>query len=138
MSLFVWPDDTILSRVETDLGGSIEPTVIRTGMESGRWRQRRRFTSGWRSISASWLFNDSEFEIFKAIVTYKLADGADFFQISLPLGDDSFQNYVVRFVEGKYDFRYQDFMHWRVSARLEMENTQPLITEEELDDIIEP
>lgn len=132
---FIWPDDTILPPPTiSGFSGDIAQSTIRTNMDSGRPRQRMRFTSGWRSISVSWEFSDEEFRIFQAIHKFKLNGGNDFFDMELALGDD-IDTYTVRFVGGRYKYKYQAHMYWVVSAELENSNTS-VMTEEELDVIL--
>lgn len=103
-------------------GGEVEQGVIRTNMDSGRPRQRQRFTSGWRPITAQWKFSDEEYGMFQAFVKYKINGGNDFFDIELPLGD-GMNTYSVRFVGGKYGYKYEAHMYWIVTANLECDVT---------------
>lgn len=129
---FTWPSEPILPKPSVDLGGSVKPATVRTNMESGRPRQRKRFTTGWRTKNVSWVLTNDEFAIFQAIVKFKLNNGADFFDMALPIGDPDdeteaeFAVQSVRFVDGVYKYSYQDVMHWKVSATLETENTSPM------------
>jgi len=124
MSDYAWPASK-LPLPSTDFDGANERATIRTKMDSGRFRQRRRFTSGLRTFKASWQFDDDQFALFQGVVKYKLSEGADWFTIDLPFGD-GFKNYRVRFIEAKESFNYQDVLHWKVDAQLETETTSPL------------
>lgn len=132
---FVW-STTGLPLPSVDLSGKIEQTTIRTKMESGRVRQRRRFTSGWRTISVTWELTDAEFALFQGVYKHKLSDGADFFDIILPLGDD-LDTYSARFTGEGYSYSYKNVMHWRVSAQLECD-IGSVLTEAEVDAILPP
>ena len=131
---FTWPADTILPKPTVDLGHRSQPPTIRTNMDSGKARQRRRFPKGNRLIAVSWVFTDEQFEIFQAIVKFKLNDGADYFDMSLPLGG-GYATYSVRMVDGDWSARYQDFNHWKVTANLECDELATL-TEGELDALL--
>lgn len=61
---------------------------IRTDMEVGAPRQRRRTTAVWVSMPVKWRFSAQEFGAFEAFIHYKLLDGASWFTVALdtPLG----------------------------------------------------
>lgn len=129
---FTWPDETILPRPTPSLSQEVLPNTVRTDMDSGKPRQRLRFTSGWRTIGVSWVFTNEQFAIFQAILKYKLNNGADFFDMSLPIGDpddveeETFAVQSVRFIGGEFSIVYQDVMYWKISAKLETEETSPM------------
>lgn len=131
--MFSWAT-TSLPNPTTDLGGRNESSVIRTKMESGRQRQRSRFTSGLRTFNASWQLTDAEWALFQGVHKYKLSMGADWFEMSLPFGD-GFKTYTVRFTENGINFQYNNVMNWTVRASMETEDISPL-TEAEVDDIL--
>jgi hypothetical protein len=68
----------------------------RSELDSGRARQRRRFTSVPEGVSVSWLFNDSQGQAFEAWWRDQLIDGSVWFECPLghPLGYDL---YTCRF-----------------------------------------
>lgn len=132
MSTFSWPDETILPRPNTNFNGKVESTVIRTKMDSGRIRQRARFSSGNQTMPVEWLFTDDEFALFKGIYKYKLSNGADFFEMELPLGD-GFQTYLVRFSDDGFSEAYKPVNQWTVTATLETEDDISPLSEAEVD-----
>lgn len=133
--MFAW-STTSLPNPTNDLSGKNESSVIRTKMESGRFVQRRRFTSGLRSFNLSWQLTDAEFALFQGVHKYKLSSGADWFEMSLPFGD-GFKTYTVRFTDSGYTFQHNEVMHWTVRAALETEDVSPL-DESEVDAILPP
>lgn len=91
----------------------------RTTMESGRARQRRKFSSVPTLIKVSWAFNSSQAQAFEAWFRDAIMDGADWFNLNtkLPMGRGP---YVCRFVD-MYDGPDQmTDNHWRYSAELEI------------------
>jgi hypothetical protein len=68
----------------------------RSQLESGRARQRRRFTSVPQMASISWLFNDVQGQAFEAWWRDQLIDGSQWFECPLdtPLG---YQQLTCRF-----------------------------------------
>lgn len=134
---FDW-SSTSLPNPSIDYSAGTETSVIRTKMDSGRPRQRRRFTSGLRTITVVWKFTDAQYRLFQGVYLYKISSGADLFDnISLANGDsiESLDN--VRFADNGYNARYVGFMEWRVSAKLEITDISPL-SEAEVDAILPP
>lgn len=121
--MFDW-STTNLPNPSTDLASNGVSSVIRTQMDSGRARQRRRFTSQLRSITASWELDDDQYALFQGVVKYKLSAGADWFTISLPFGD-GFKTYTARFVGDTVNGAYQINMHWVVKVPMEIEDASP-------------
>lgn len=102
--------------------------AIRTQMDSGRYRQRQRQTRLHRMMRVEWELSDDEYGYFQSIYKHLLENGTAWFEMSLPMGDDGFKCYTVRFVaiEG-HEAQYRDVMFWKVKARLETEDqTEPL------------
>jgi hypothetical protein len=101
--------------------------TARTAMDSGRVRQRQRFTRVVTTIGVSWQLTDEQYAILKGFFEHSLNGGADWFNMELPLGD-GFQTYAVRFVGGLSDDHY-GALNWNVSATLELEQGGPLTAE---------
>ena len=66
-------------------GYSIRPdeAIIRTDMESGPARQRRRYTQTPSKISVRWIMNPEQFCLFEAWYKYHAKEGAEWFVITL-------------------------------------------------------
>lgn len=99
---------------------SIEHNMVRTNMDSGRTRQRRRFTMSANTISVNWDFTDTEFQLFESWVTIILNGGASWFETDVLTGG-GVTPHKVRIQAGKYRAKYTDHMRWRVSASLDVE-----------------
>lgn len=91
----------------------------RSGLRSGRARQRRRFTSVPEMVSISWIFNDLQAQAFESWFMDVLSDGAQWFEMPLrtPQG---LLPYTCRFAD-----IYQGPVGagpglWSFSAQLEM------------------
>lgn len=129
---FDW-STTDLPNPSIDYNGRIESSVIRTKMDSGRIRQRRRFTSGLRTLDVVWLFTDEQFALFQGVWHHKLFSGADFIDnFTLAIGESLAQYDEVRFVGDGYTHNYVPHMQWRVRAKIEIPNVSPL-SEAEVD-----
>lgn len=103
----------------TSFSGAQEANSIRTSMDSGAVRQRRRFTAERLVLSVKWQFSDLEMAVFTAFHKFRLNLGNDYFIMNLPVGGDV-QPHTVRFVDGKFAQAYADVMHWDVTAQLEV------------------
>jgi hypothetical protein len=93
-------------------------------MESGRFRQRRRFTVDHTLVDITWELTDTELGVFEAFCEHRLAQCTSWFEIELPLGGTGMAKHVARFVEGKYKISYEPVSHWKVQARLEVEDVK--------------
>ena len=113
----------------------VDTSVVRTKMESGRNRQRQRFTRDFRTMNVSWKLSDVEFGYFQSIYHHLLNSGADWFSMSLPMGDD-FQTYTVRFVADTYQAKYDNVMYWEISAQLETEDETSPYSAEDIDALV--
>lgn len=104
---------------ETSLSGDTDPNTIRTQMDSGATRQRRRFTVERLFVRASWEWSDNEFGVWCAWHKFKINLGADWFIMDLPLGG-GVEPHIVRLVDGKFSQQYVPVSYVRVSTTLEV------------------
>ncbi|MEN6621305.1 MAG: hypothetical protein ABFD50_07140 [Smithella sp.] len=103
---------------------SLDPVdqTIRTDMESGAARARRRTTARNDKVTVSWLFTDAQLDIFRTWfedATTGAAGGASWFTVNLLIGNTGFSTVEARFV-GPFKCAYAPVMHWTVSAELEI------------------
>lgn len=135
MSYETYPYPT-LPNPRLDFNGETVPAMKRTQMETGRYRQQRRFTSQLNTYRASWQMSDYQWGLFQAFVLHKLSGGADWFYVNLPTGGEAMDKTVLaRIVDGKYAGAHDGVLYWNVSAVLEVEDAQ-LWTEEEYDALL--
>lgn len=101
-------------------GYSVEPTqaFIRTDMEAGPARQRKRFTAVPNEVVASWKFKPAEMETFLDFYAVDINQGTDYFTCELDIGN-GFQTYNVRFTAAPKRQALPG-MNWNVSGRLEV------------------
>ena len=99
--------------------------LIRTELETGRARQRRRYTSVPSLASVSWLMSQAQAQLFEAWFKWTLSDGAEWFNCRLrtPLG---LQDYECRFAEMYSGPDLVGVDRWRFSADLEIRERQVL------------
>ena len=119
--MITWPPASIFPPPDVSFGAAVSANAIRTKMDSGRIRQRKRFTKNMRQISANWKLTDDQRSLFQGLFSGPLNNGADWFSMSLPL-NGGFKTFTVRFVADSYSEKYDGFLHWNTSAKLETED----------------
>lgn len=94
-------------------------TFARTDMESGRARNRRKFTSVPSMTGVAWIFNDAQAQAFEAWFRDAIQDGADWFNCDLksPIGE---KPYVCRFTDMYKGPEPIGAKHWKITAKLEI------------------
>ena len=93
---------------------------VRTTMESGRARQRRRFSSVPTIANVSWIFEvDTHAATFEAWFRDAINDGVEWFNMPLktPMG---LKDYVCRFADMYTGPDLIGISSWRISAQLEV------------------
>ena len=110
--------------IPTAAGYTLKPVdqSIRTDMEGGAARARRRTTARNDKASAAWYLTDAQLAIFRAWFDNSetgAAGGAAWFSISLPVGSSGMTTVTARFI-GTYTASYSDNSCWTVTAELEI------------------
>jgi hypothetical protein len=113
-----WPEQ--FPAPDTSFSVSTDPTMLRTSMDSGQVRQRRRFSTETTVLNVTWTLTDGELSLFTGFVAYRLNAGVDWFKITLPVTGGGFKEQTARFLNGRFDQTYVDFGGWAVSAKLEV------------------
>lgn len=103
-------------------GSNDQASTVRTQMDSGRYRQRSRFTATMNTYKVSWEMDDFQWGMFQSWIKYKISRGADFFTIDIPTGGDGLKNITARIVAGTVTQTYKDVLNWTVSASVETED----------------
>lgn len=94
------------------------PAFIRTNMDGGKARQRKRFTSVPTSIPLQWLFTQQQLAIFEAWWKYQINLGTSTFTMQLYNGK-GYNNYNVRFIK-EYSAPVARGIYFYVSAQVEV------------------
>lgn len=105
-------------------GYAIKPVdlSIRTNMEVGAARVRRRSFARNDKVPVSWLFTDDQMAIFRAWFengSTGAAGGASWFSVSLSVGTGGMSPVTARFV-GPFTANRLDRFNWTVSGELEI------------------
>lgn len=116
-TLVSWPDTLPLPTVE---GYVVSPqeAVLRTEMESGPARQRRRFRQTPTRITVRWLLGEYHFALFEAWYKFHADEGGQWFQITL-LGGLGLLPHDARFTR-QFDARLLPARRWEVRGELEI------------------
>lgn len=96
--------------------------TIRTDMETGSARVRRRSAARLDMLDVGWKLTDAQMDIFRAWFedgATGAAGGAAWFAVDLALGDGGILNEEARF-NGAWKASLLPGMNWQVSARLEV------------------
>jgi len=101
----------------------VSPSVIRTEMDSGFQRQRKRFTQEMRSFAVTFSFTPDQFAIFQAWWKYRVSSGADWFLMEVDIGG-SRTTRQVRF-STPFSSAYGGG-RWKVKSVLETQNVAPM------------
>lgn len=117
-------------------GYSIRPdeAIIRTDMESGPARQRRRYTQTPSKISVRWIMNPEQFCLFEAWYKYHAKEGAEWFVITL-LGGIGLTEQDARFTQ-QFEASLIAGRLWQITSELEIRD-RPTITEDAMEIIID-
>lgn len=118
----IWP--SYLPAPTIDYAFDALSNVVRTRMDSGRTRQRRRSTALVRNVKLRFELSDQQMADFTGFFQDLLSGGADEFQTELFFGDGK-KTYTVRFT-GNYTAVYRPHLTWLVSCAAEVFAQQPL------------
>ena len=121
MADITWPFGDL---PDIDYATDREANVLRTVMESGRTRARRRTTKDIELVNARWTLTDLSYEAFKGFVYHQLESGSKWFNITLLLGGGETE-VEARFVSD-YSSSYQDHLAWVIDAQLELRDPHQL------------
>lgn len=123
-----WPTTLPLPSVE---GYGVNPgeAILRTEMEAGPARQRRRFTQVPSRITVRWLFRREQFALFEAWYRWQAKEGGEWFLIDL-LGGLGLVEHEARFTR-QFESRLKNALLWEVTSELEIRE-RPVLTEDAL------
>lgn len=108
---------------------SIRPdeAIIRTDMEAGPARQRRRYTQTPSKIAVKWIMSPEQFCLFEAWYKYYAKEGAEWFVITL-LGGIGLTEQEARFTQ-QFESSITAGRLWQIITELEIRD-RPTITED--------
>ncbi len=115
--MIAWPDKLPFPTVE---GYSIQPgdAIVRTDMEAGSARQRRRFTQVPSRIQVRWLMTQTQFAIFEAWYRWSAKEGGAWFDITL-LGGLGLLSQQARFTQ-PFQTQLVTGTLWEICTELEV------------------
>ena len=120
-----WPEHLPLPSIE---GYGITPgeAILRTEMEAGPARQRRRFTNVPSRIAVRWLMRRDEFVLFEAWYRWVAQEGGAWFEIEL-LGGLGVIPQDARFTR-QFEARPYRGNLWEITSELEI-RARPTLSE---------
>jgi hypothetical protein len=117
--MIVYPRDYLPLPLREGYGFQAVSPMQRTELQSGRARQRRRFTSVPTMASVSWLLNDVQSQLFEAWFEDALISGSEWFECPLKT-PEGIQDYIARFTDIYQGPALIGVSHWRFTAELEL------------------
>lgn len=101
-------------------GYAVKPgdAILRTDMEAGLARQRRRFTDVPSVIVVRWVMTRNQFAVFEAWYKLYAKEGAEFFDIDL-LGGIGMTTHNARFTQ-QFDAKLVNGNLWEITSQLEI------------------
>lgn len=129
-----WP--STLPACTPDFSQKLKTAFSRTQMETGLSRQRPREIENQRRISVTWEFDEDEFAEFQAFFQDDIANGTDWFNMTLPISGQM-ESKVVRFVGGEYSAAHFAILYARVTATLETRDQCEAYDAEEIEAVID-
>ena len=126
MTTITWPTTLPLPTVE---GYNVEPgeTIIRTEMDAGLARHRRRFTDVPTKIAVRWIMRRDQYAIFEGWYRWHAREGASFFTINL-LGGLGLLDQEARFTRQFSSRLLAGGTLWEVQSELEIRE-RPTLSE---------
>ncbi|MDD5028907.1 MAG: hypothetical protein PHH58_05290 [Rhodoferax sp.] len=114
----VWPSTLPLPRASGYKVKPVDP-IVRTEMEAGAPRARRRTTARNDRVSVSWIMQDAQVAIFRAWLDTDCAGGAAWFSTNLALATGGIVPVQAR-VSNEPVYEHQTALRWLVAAELEV------------------
>jgi len=120
-----WPSTLPLPTID---GYGIRPgeAILRTEMEAGPARQRRRYTQVPSRITVRWVLRREQFALFEAWYRWTAKEGGEWFEIDL-LGGLGLLPQDARFTR-QFDARIVAGILWEVRSELEIRE-RPTLSE---------
>jgi hypothetical protein len=122
-----WPS-TLPSPIKVSYAVNMQDQCIRTDMEAGNPRVRRRTSARIDLIDVAWTFTDAEMADFRSWYedsSTGISGGAAWFQIDLAVGDTGINTVDARFAR-TFIARLQPGLNWTVESQLETRDTAAL------------
>jgi hypothetical protein len=126
MTTITWPSTLPLPTVE---GYNVQPgdALIRTEMDSGLARHRRRFTDVPTKIAVRWIMRRDQYAIFEGWYRWHAKEGANFFTITL-LGGLGLLDQEARFTRQFSSRLLAGGTLWEIQSELEIRE-RPVLDE---------
>ena len=123
--MIAWPDTLPLPTVE---GYGVQPgdAILRTEMEAGPARQRRRFTQVPSRVSVRWIMRRDQFALFEAWYRWQAKEGGAWFEIEL-LGGLGLLTQEARFTR-QFQAQLLGGTLWEIRSELEIRE-RPVLDE---------
>lgn len=128
-----WPDTLPLPTVD---GYNIQPgeAILRTEMEAGMARQRRRFTDVPTKVSVRWIMRRDQYAIFEGWYRWNAKEGANWFTVKL-LGGLGLLEQEARFTRQFSSRLIGGGNLWEITSELEIRE-RPVLSEDAMEIVL--
>jgi hypothetical protein len=131
-ALIQWPANTLPpGPFDADYAYTPGDSRVRTTLEQGTPRQRRKTLTALDVYQLRWQFAAEQYEIFRGFVDTALSGGGGWFAIDVFV-DVDYANLPARFVKGSFDRRSRAGGRFEVTAQLEVKDV-PVMSEADLE-----
>jgi len=122
----IWPQTLPLPTVQ---GYSVQPgeAILRTEMDAGLARQRRRFTNVPTKVQVRWIMRRDQYAVFEGWYRWKAREGANWFYVTL-LGGLGLLEQEARFTRQFTSQLVAGGTLWEVTSELEIRE-RPVLDE---------
>lgn len=128
-----WPDTLPLPTVD---GYNIQPgeAILRTEMEAGMARQRRRFTDVPTKVSVRWIMRRDQYAVFEGWYRWNAKEGANWFTVKL-LGGLGLLEQEARFTRQFSSRLIGGGNLWEITSELEIRE-RPVLSEDAMEIVL--
>jgi len=125
MAIQTWPE-TIFPLPSVSFNVDADFSNIRSNMDSGRVRQRRRFSQETELASATFELTRVQYAAWKGFWVHRVNRGNDWFSMRLPIADGAnLTNTEIRFASD-YKAQHRHGGNWDVSVTIEFKETSQI------------
>ena len=126
--MYIW-NQNILPLPSHNFGIDADSATIRSKMDSGRARQRPRYTEHLKGSTLIFELTKAEYALFVLLFEVELNMGADWFSIPLPMPyGNTLTPSTVRFIGG-YGSQHSNFENWTVTTTIEYQKSKTELTQ---------
>ncbi len=117
-----WPETLPDTYQQSGFGSVPQGMLLRTKMDSGLAKVRRKYTASWQDYTGVMVFSQDQLDTFVTFFTTDLVSGIHSFNVINPLNLDEYieARFKIMSEESPYTIQpYSDISEWEISINLE-------------------